>query len=105
MWVKLNFKSMLGIGSKSQPLHKLTKFAIEVNGADAALAVANTLSNNPKCFDVKVVLNKPTDTDCVYIRKDGITESESQHLITNNDLSSFVWTIKAGMQMYRALVA
>ena len=102
MWIKFNFKTkQTGLAGSEIPA--TVKFAIEVEEAENALNVANDFSNNNKVTDVKVMLNRPTDADTIYINKDGYTQSNSQHLVTNSDTQSFIWAIKAGISMGKAL--
>lgn len=105
MWIKFNFETVVGIGTTggAHLLKKEVKFAIEVQKPDRALIVGNDLSNNDKVKDVKVMLNRPVDMYTIYINKDGCTESNSQHLVTNADIQSFIWAIKAGISMGKAL--
>ena len=105
MWIKFNLETTVGIGT-SGGVHLLKKdvhMCIEQETAEKALALANTLSNNSKVTDVKVVLNRPADMYTIYINKEGNTESRSDHFVTNNDIQSFIWAIKAGLYMGKAL--
>ena len=105
MWIKFNLETVAGIGTTggAHPLKRNVHFCIEQETADDALALGNTLSNNTKVTDVKVVLNRPVDMYTIYINKEGCTESNSAHLVTNNDIQSFIWAIKAGIYMGKAL--
>ena len=99
MWIKFSFKTKDSYGNPTN-----VKFAIEVQKLDNALAICNTFGNNPKVKDTEININRPADMDTVFINKEGNTESRSDHLVTNNDIQSFIWTIKAGISMGKALM-
>ena len=103
MWIKLNFKTKQ-TGYAGTEIPATVKFAIEVEGSDNALAVANTLGNNDKVTDVKVMLKRPADMYTIYMNKEGRLESNSHHLVTNADIQSFIWALKAGISMGQALI-
>lgn len=99
MWIKFNHQSRDAYGKFTT-----VKFAVEVEKPERALIVGNDLSNNDMVKDVKVMLNRPTDMYTIYINKEGCTESNSQHLVTNSSIQSFIWAIKAGISMGKALM-
>ena len=75
---------------------------IEQSDANNAMALMTTLSNNDKVFDATVTVIKPSDDDkeTIVIGMDGCTK-KNEHLVSNNEVQSFVWALKAGMQMQR----
>ena len=98
MWIKFNFKTEDSYGNPTT-----VKFAIEVEKTENALIVNNYLGNNAKVTDTKVMLNQQADTSTIYINKEGHTVCNSDHLVTNADIQSFIWTIRAGISMGKAL--
>ncbi len=109
MWIKLKFEATVGIATTggshigARILKKSIPVCIEVEKPERAFIVSNDLSNNPKITDVKVMLNRPADESTIYIDKEGHTESGCGHLVTNNDIQSFIWAIRAGISMGEAL--
>lgn len=103
MWIKFNFRTKQA-GTMGTEIPSTVKFAIEVEKPERALIVGNDLGNNSKVTDVKVMLNRPMDANTIYIDKEGYTQSNSQHLVTNSDTQSFIWAIKAGISMGKALM-
>ena len=118
MWIKFKFEATIGIGTTggAHLIKNQVKFAIEVQKLDNALAICNTFGNNPKVKDTEININRPAGMDIyekdltipamdiVFINKDGNTESRSDHLVTNADIQSFIWAIKAGISMGKALM-
>ena len=92
MWIKLTYNYR-----KDETLAK-QKFAIEVSDANKALVVANDLSNVGHITGVKVMLEIPEDKETVVLNEQAIT-TRNEHLITNWDTQSFVWTLKAGITL------
>lgn len=104
MYVKFIFKAMVGIGTAGgvRPLYRNIPMCIEQTDATNALALMTTLSNNDKVFDAMVTVIKPSaeDHETVVINPDGIT-IKNDHLVSNADIQSFIWALKAGIQMRR----
>lgn len=104
VYVKFTFKAMVGIGTSGgvHPLYRNTPMVIEQSDPNNAMALMSTISNNDKVFDATVTVNKPSDDDkeTIVIGTDGCTK-QNEHLVSNNDVQSFVWALKAGMQMQR----
>lgn len=104
MYVKFTFKAMVGIGTAGgvRPLYDNIPMCIEQEDASNALALMTTLSNNDKVFDAMVTVIKPSADDhkTVVIGPDGCTK-KNDHLVSNADIQSFVWALKAGIQMQR----
>ena len=105
MYVKFIFKAMVGIGTSGgvHPLYENIPFCIEQSDAKNAMSLMTTLSNNDKVTDAMVTVNKPQDSNRVYIGTDGCTESRSDHMVRCADTQSFIWALKAGMCMQRGL--
>ena len=105
MWIKFKYEAVTGIGTfgGAHLTKDNVKFAIEADGIDNALAITRIFKNIPKVKDAEININRPTDMNTVYINKEGNTESRSDLLVTNNDLQGFIWSIKAGIAMGKAL--
>lgn len=104
VYVKFTFKAMVGIGTSGgvRPLYKNTPMCIEQSDPNSAMALMSTLSNNDKVFDAIVTVIEPgvDDKETIVIGMDGCTKKNG-HLVSNNEVQSFVWALKAGMQMQR----
>ena len=100
MYVMFTLTCIVGIGSGSRPIFHHQKFCIEQLQTDNALALANTLSNNPKVKDIEVMLKPSDDDETIYIGIDGCVQKNG-HLDKNNETGSFIWALKAGMVMQR----
>ncbi len=106
MYVTFKFKAITGIGT-SNGIHLLytnIPVSIEQENAEKAMALANTIGNNDKIVGVPdVTTEKPSDRQTIVITKEGFVTSETSHLVSNQEIQSFVWAIKAGIQMHRNL--
>ena len=104
LYVKFIFKAMVGIGTSGgvRPLYRNTPMVIEQSDPNNAMALMTTLSNNDKVYDATVTVIKPSkdDKETIVIGMDGCTK-QNDHLVSNNEVQSFVWALKAGMQMQR----
>jgi hypothetical protein len=96
MWIKFNYHYTVDGRPATQ------KFAIEVADTTKALIVGNTLSNVDKITDAKVMLEMPTDMYTIYLNEKAETTRRSDHLVTHASLQSFIWTLKAGIDLGRA---
>ena len=106
MYVTFKFKAITGIGT-SNGIHLLytnIPVSIEQENAEKAMALANTIGNNAKIVGIPdVTTEKPSDRSTIVITKEGFVTSDTDHLVTNQDIQSFIWAIKAGIQMHRNL--
>lgn len=104
MYVTFKFRAVAGLGTSGgvHILYHEHRICIEQDNAERAMALANTIGNINKVVGVAdVTTEKPSNTgrDTIFIDKNGIVDSNSDHLVCNADVQSFVWTLKAGIQM------
>ena len=92
MWIKFTYQNLRDGRRTSQPV------AIEVSDATKALNVATTLSNVDHVVDVKVVVGKPTNPMTICLNEKAQTV-QNDHLVSDWDIQSFIWAIKAGIQL------
>lgn len=108
MFVTFKYKAVAGIGTYRgvHILYNEVSICIEQENAEKAMALANTIGNIDKVVGVAdVTTEKPTDRKTVFIDQNGFVSSETDYLIQNADIQSFVWAIKAGIQMHRNLIS
>jgi hypothetical protein len=92
MWIKFTYINFRDGRRTSQPV------AIEVANATKALNVATTIGNAGHVVDVKVVIKKPTDPMTICLNEKAQTV-QNDHLVTDWDIKSFIWALKAGIQL------
>ena len=93
MWIKFNYTN------HRDGLRTSQKVVIEVADATKALSVATYLGNADHVKDVKVVIRKPKeDMETIFINENGVMV-RNEHLVSDWDLQTFVWAIKAGIRL------
>lgn len=101
-YVTFKFKAVSGLGTSGgvHILYHEYGICIEQDNAERAMALANTIGNINKVVGVAdVTTEKPSGRDVIHMDRNGMVASEDDHLVTNSDIQTFIWAIKAGIQM------
>jgi hypothetical protein len=101
-YVTFKFKAVTGIGTYRgvHLLYNEVPICIEQETSAKAMALANTIGNINRVVSIaSVTTEKPSGNDVIHMDRNGMVASEDDHLVTNSDIQSFIWAIKAGIQM------
>ena len=94
MWVKFIYKTTRrGLTGSEIPTNQ--KFAIETESD----VVSSYLDNHPKVYNVKVMTEKPQEQYTILLDSNACVQSNTAFMVSNDDLSGFIWSLKAGIAL------